>query len=78
MIILDWIRNILMNNKLNTTIYTKSIVKKFGEKEQFEVANALFEMGMDYDVIKVISGVDSKELFLHKINKMEFSKKRKK
>ena len=38
MIILDWIRNILMNNKLNTTIYTKSIVKKFGENDQFEVA----------------------------------------
>ena len=36
--ILDWIKNILMNNKKNTTIYTKSIVKKFGEKDQFEVA----------------------------------------
>ena len=53
-------------------------MKTTKKKEQFEVANALFEMGMDCDVIKVISGVDSKELFLHKINKMKFSKKKKK
>ena len=38
MIILDWIRNILGNNKKNTTIYTKSLVKKFGEKDQLEIA----------------------------------------
>ena len=53
-------------------------MKTTKKKEQFEVANALFEMGMDYDVIKVISGVDSKELFLHKINKIEYYKKKKK
>ena len=59
MIILDWIRNILGNNKKNTTIYTKSIVKKFGEKDQFEVA--LFDADNplpDKELIISINGRD--------------------
>ena len=59
MIILDWIRNILGNNKKNTTIYTKSIVKKFGEKDQFEVA--LFDADNPLpgkDIVININGMD--------------------
>ena len=59
MIILDWIRNILGNNKKNTTIYTKSLVKKFGEKEQLEIA--LFDADTPLagkDIIININGRD--------------------
>ena len=59
MIILDWIRNILGNNKKNTTIYTKSLVKKFGEKDQLEIA--LFDADTPLagkDIIININGRD--------------------
>ena len=45
------------------------------KREQFLVADALFEMGMDFDVIETISGITSKELLLHKINLIEFDEK---
>ena len=45
------------------------------KREQFLVADALFEMGMDFDVIETISGITSKELILHKINLIEFDEK---
>lgn len=42
------------------------------KKEQFEIAETLFEMGLDFDVIKAISGISSKEYFMHKINMVDF------
>ena len=42
------------------------------KKEQFEIAETLFEMGLDFDVIKTISGINSQELFMHRINKVDF------
>ncbi|MBO6275325.1 MAG: hypothetical protein J6M91_07310, partial [Methanobrevibacter sp.] len=59
MIILDWIRNILGNNKKNTTIYTKSLVKKFGESDKFEVA--LFDADTPLqgkEIIINVNGID--------------------
>ena len=44
------------------------------KKEQFQIAETLFEMGLDFDVIKTISGINSQEFFMHKINKVEFEK----
>ncbi len=42
------------------------------KKEQFEVADVLFELGMDFDVIQDISGVTPQELLLNKINILDF------
>jgi len=42
------------------------------KKEQFKIANVLFEMGMDFDVIEEISGVSMQELLMDKINLMEY------
>lgn len=42
------------------------------KKEQFEIANVLFEMGMDFDVIESIAGVTPQELLLNKINILDF------
>jgi len=42
------------------------------KKEQFEIANVLFEMGMDFDVIESVSGVTPQELLLNKINILDF------
>ena len=60
-------------------------MKSIKKKEQFQIANVLFEMGMDFDVIKTISGVTPQELLLNKIDLIEFeesskeqTKKRKK
>lgn len=44
------------------------------KKEQFEIAETLFELGLDFDVIKAISGISSKEYFMHKINRIDFDK----
>ena len=44
------------------------------KKEQFQIAETLFEMGLDFDVIKTISGINSQEFFMHRINKVEFEK----
>ena len=41
-------------------------------KEQFVMADVLFEMGMDFDVIEKISGVNAQELLLNKINCLDF------
>lgn len=46
------------------------------KREQFEIAEILFEMGLDFDVIETISGVSSSELLLHKINLVEFDEKK--
>ena len=60
-------------------------MKSKKKKEQFQIANVLFEMGMDFDVIKTISGVTPQELLMNKIDLIEFeesskeqTKKRKK
>lgn len=42
------------------------------KKEQFKIANVLFEMGLDFDVIETISGVTAQELLLNKINMIDF------
>ena len=42
------------------------------KKEQFQIANVLFEMGMDFDVIETISGVTPQELLMDKIDLIEF------
>lgn len=48
------------------------------KKEQFQIANALFEMGLDFDVIEKVSGVDATELLMNKINLIEFEDNKKK
>ena len=40
-------------------------------REQFVMADVLFEMGMDFDVIEKISGVNAQELLLNKINYLD-------
>lgn len=42
------------------------------KKEQFEMADVLFELGMDFDVIHDIAGVTPQELLLNKINILDF------
>lgn len=42
------------------------------KKEQFKIANVLFEMGMDFDVIESVAGVTPQELLLNKINILDF------
>lgn len=42
------------------------------KKEQFEIANVIFEMGMDFDVIESVAGVTPQELLLNKINILDF------
>ena len=42
------------------------------KKEQFQIANTLFEMGLDFEVIEKISGVSSEELLMNKIDLLEF------
>ena len=41
-------------------------MKSKKKKEQFKIANVLFEMGMDFDVIETISGVTPQELLMDK------------
>lgn len=36
------------------------------KKEQLQIANALFELGMDFEVIENICGVDATDLLLNK------------
>lgn len=42
------------------------------KKEQYEIANVLFEMGMDFEVIKTVSGVAPEELLLKRLNMLDF------
>lgn len=44
------------------------------KKEQIQIANALFELGMDFDVIKNIAGVDATDLLLAKAGLLDFEK----
>lgn len=37
-------------------------------KEQFKIADVLYEMGLDFDVIETISGISAQDLLLNKIN----------
>lgn len=46
------------------------------KKEQFKVADVLFEMGLDFDVIETISGVTAQELLLNKINMIDFEEEK--
>ncbi len=45
-------------------------------KEQFDIASTLFEMGMDYEIIEKITGITGTELFLNKINMIDFDKQK--
>ena len=47
-------------------------MKSKKKKEQFQIANVLFEMGMDFDVIETISGITPQELLMDKIDLIEF------
>ena len=42
------------------------------KKEQYKIADVLFEMGMDFDIIQSISGITAQELLLNKINILDF------
>ena len=44
-------------------------------KEQFEIARVLYEMGMDFDVIENISGITPSELLLLQANLVDFDSK---
>ena len=50
-------------------------MKSKKKKEQFQIANVLYEMGMDFDVIETISGVTPQELLMDKIYLIEFDEK---
>ncbi|MDD6302685.1 MAG: hypothetical protein PUA56_05275 [Bacillales bacterium] len=52
-------------------------MKTTKKKEQFKIANVLFEMGMDFDVIEKISGITPQELLMDKINLIEFDEPKK-
>lgn len=52
-------------------------MKSKKKKEQFQIANTLFEMGLDFDVIEKISGVNSQELLMNKIDLIEFEEEKK-
>ena len=47
-------------------------MKSKKKKEQFQIANVLYEMGMDFDVIETISGVTPQELLMDKIDLIEY------
>ena len=51
-------------------------MKSKKKKEQFQIANVLFEMGMDFDVIETISGVTPQELLMNQIDLIEFDEKK--
>ena len=42
------------------------------KKEQFKIANILFEMGLDFNVIETISGISPQELLMEKIYMLEY------
>ena len=45
-------------------------------KQIFELAETMFEMGMDYEVIEKISGISAHELLLKKINMIDFNEEK--
>ena len=47
------------------------------KKEQFQIAETLFEMGLDFDVIETISGINPTELLLKQIDLIEFEDEKK-
>ncbi len=42
------------------------------KKEQIQIAKALFELGMDFNVIKDISGVDAVDILLDKAGVLDY------
>ena len=48
------------------------------KKEQFQIANTLYEMGLDFDVIEKISGLSPEEILLNKIDLIEFEEEKEK
>ncbi len=53
-------------------------VKSKKKKAQFQIADTLFEMGLDFDIIEKISGVTPSEILMNKINLIEFEEEKKK
>lgn len=47
-------------------------MKSKHKKEQIQIANALFELGMDFNVIKDISGVDATDILLDKAGLLDY------
>jgi hypothetical protein len=47
-------------------------MKKKKKKEQFQIAETLFEMGLDFDVIETISGINPTELLLKQVDLIKF------
>ncbi|MCH5171374.1 MAG: hypothetical protein J1F31_00875 [Erysipelotrichales bacterium] len=47
-------------------------MKSKHKKEQVQIAKALFELGMDFNVIKDISGVDATDLLLDKAGLLDY------
>lgn len=47
-------------------------MKSKHKKEQVQIANALFELGMDFNVIKDISGVDATDILLDKAGLLDY------
>jgi hypothetical protein len=52
-------------------------MKSNKKKEQFQIAETLFEMGLDFDVIETISGINPTELLLKQIDLINFEEKEK-
>ena len=48
------------------------------KKEQFQIANTLYEMGLDFDVIEKISGISPEEIVLNKIDLIAFEEEKEK
>lgn len=46
--------------------------KQSHKREQVQIANALFELGMDFEVIKNISGIDATDLLLAKAGMLDY------
>ena len=59
MSLLDYIKNLLTNNKKNATIYTKQLIKNYGESTPFEVA--LFDGDNPLPDRDVIINVNNKD-----------------
>lgn len=47
------------------------------KKEQFKIANILYEMGLDFNVIENVSGISPQELLMEKIDMVEFEDEKK-
>lgn len=47
-------------------------MKKNKKKEQFEIAKALYELGLDFEVIEDVAGVTAQEFLMSQANLIDF------